>query len=277
MLYLFKFQIGAMNMKKVLISLLLAVIALIIISVFLIGGQIGAYCWNIAVFIIAPLSVIAFFVELIITAVFLFRKKTVKTLVALLLICLVFALPITVLFGVSPVVYPDTAKAIDSVEMLYPIKDGTYFGGKDYKTHAMWPSERYAYDILKSPYETKSDNLDDYGIFGCEVIAPISGTVTAVRNDEQDIKPNSEIYTSLLGNYIVIKIDETQTYLILAHLKYGSITVEKGSHIEQGATIAQVGNSGTTSEPHLHIQHQRNNPDEVIFPSCAEGLPIIFE
>ena len=37
------------------------------------------------------------------------------------------------------------------------------------------------------------------------------------------------------------------------------------------------GNSGTASEPHLHIQHQKNNPLNTKIPICAQGLPIIFE
>lgn len=36
----------------------------------------------------------------------------------------------------------------------------------------------------------------------------------------------------------------------------------------------EFGNSVTTSEPHLHMQHQRNNPMEMKFPVCAEGLPM---
>lgn len=52
--------------------------------------------------------------------------------------------------------------------------------------------------------------------------------------------------------------------------------VQTGDKITQGQIIGKVGNSGTTSEPHLHIQHQRNNPVEIMFPICAEGLPIIF-
>lgn len=56
-----------------------------------------------------------------------------------------------------------------------------------------------------------------------------------------------------------------------------SIEVSVGEHIDIGDVIGKVGNSGTTSEPHLHIQHQRNNPLEMKFPVCAEGLPITFK
>jgi len=74
-----------------------------------------------------------------------------------------------------------------------------------------------------------------------------------------------------------MRIEKTGTYLIFAHLKINSIRVKTGDIIEVGTTIAQVGNSGTTSEPHLHIQHQKNNPIDSVIVIADEGLPIIFE
>lgn len=54
------------------------------------------------------------------------------------------------------------------------------------------------------------------------------------------------------------------------------MNVSVGDHVTKGMYIAKVGNSGTTSEPHLHIQHQRNNPMNMKFAICSEGLPIEF-
>jgi len=42
----------------------------------------------------------------------------------------------------------------------------------------------------------------------------------------------------------------------MAHLSPGSIQVKVGDHVTVGQPIAKVGNSGNTSEPHLHIQAQ---------------------
>ncbi len=59
------------------------------------------------------------------------------------------------------------------------------------------------------------------------------------------------------------------------HLKKGSIKVREGQHVNEGEVLAQVGNSGSSSEPHLHIHHQRQDPSNVsIF--LAEGLPLYF-
>lgn len=82
---------------------------------------------------------------------------------------------------------------------------------------------------------------------------------------------------SMEGNYVYIKIDQTETYLLLNHLKKDSISVDVGQHVQPGDLIGRVGNSGSTSEPHLHIHHQRQDPTKVIYPILAEGLPLFFE
>jgi len=79
------------------------------------------------------------------------------------------------------------------------------------------------------------------------------------------------------GNHVYIKIDEMGTFLLLNHLKKGSVLVKVGDHVNEGDIIGKVGNSGSTSEPHLHIQHQRQNPTKTIYPIFAEGLPLYFK
>ncbi len=76
------------------------------------------------------------------------------------------------------------------------------------------------------------------------------------------------------GNHIALKL-ETGTYLIIAHLKPGSVLVKAGDMVEEGQIIGQCGNSGNTSEPHIHIHHQRQDPN--FYPvNFAEGLPLYF-
>lgn len=96
-------------------------------------------------------------------------------------------------------------------------------------------------------------------------------------DDESDITPGSEEFISMEGNHVYIKIKETGTYLLLNHLKKDSVTVEVGDQIKPGNIIGRVGNSGSTSEPHLHIRHQRQDPTKVIYPVLAEGLPLFFK
>jgi len=76
---------------------------------------------------------------------------------------------------------------------------------------------------------------------------------------------------------VYIKIDETGTYLLLNHLKKDSIIVKPGDRVKTGDLIGRVGNSGSTSEPHLHIHHQRQDPTQTLMPIFAEGLPLYFK
>lgn len=156
-------------------------------------------------------------------------------------------------------------------------KDTVQMGGINYNTHVMWPSERYAYDILVKPYDIKSTKLSDYGVYGKSVYSPVNATVINIHDGEEDIAPNSDEFTSAAGNYIYLKVDKLDTYLIFAHLKKNSISVAVGDEVKSGTLLGQVGNSGTSSEPHLHLQHQIQNPMSVIHPLFAESLPIEFK
>ena len=66
---------------------------------------------------------------------------------------------------------------------------------------------------------------------------------------------------------------ESGTYLLIAHLKPGSVSVSERDEVLEGEAIGACGNSGNTSEPHIHIHHQRQDPKDrpLHFP---EGLPL---
>ncbi len=255
------------------------VLALIVITVFMVyvvKGRVGRVAWTAAIFVIGPLGTLLFMIQLVILIVRCSKKKKIR--IVPMAASLLLAFPMTLLTGIIFIPYPDNADISDAVTLSIPVEgEAVLLGGKDYQTHAVWPSERYAYDILEKPYDTGNSDLQTYGIYGKKVIAPIKGEVIEIHNGEKDIVPNSEKFTSLLGNYIFMRIDKTGTYLIFAHLKNNSISVKKGDIVEIGTTIAQVGNSGTTSEPHLHIQHQKNNPCDSAIRITDEGLPIIFK
>lgn len=73
------------------------------------------------------------------------------------------------------------------------------------------------------------------------------------------------------GNYITIRHQEKE-FSTLAHLMPGSITVALGQKVVRGQVIARCGNSGNTSEPHVHFQLN----DGRSFLASA-GLPIRFK
>ncbi|GMQ62294.1 M23 family metallopeptidase [Vallitalea maricola] len=264
-------------MKKRFILILTIVLLSCVMCVYVIGGMPGVYAWNLLVFIFAPIASLSLLPQIVVYVVRFLKKKDTRWNLRYLLFSIAFSIPITVLFGVGILTYPTKANEADTVSMLMPVENPVLFGGREYITHSAWPSECYAYDILSEPYDIDSSDLTDYGIFGKNVIAPISGLVIGVEDTEPDIPPNTEDFTSSFGNYIFMEIEESKTYLILAHLEVNSVKVSVGDYVQAGQIIAKVGNSGTTSEPHLHIQHQRNNPLNTAIPTLSEGLPIDFK
>ncbi len=263
-------------LKKYLYEIVVGLLIITLVCmVYLIGGAWGRIAWTAAIFIVGPFGAMIFILQSMVHLIRRIHKK--KTRAIHMVASLLLAFPVTMLTGMIFIPYPDHANASEAVILDKVVEgDPVLFGGKDYRTHAVWPSERYAYDILETPYDTGENDLPSYGIYGKEVYAPIRGEIIEINDGENDIAPNIESFTSLLGNYIFMRVEETGTYLIFAHLKSNSICVKKGDVVEVGTTIAQVGNSGTTSEPHLHLQHQKNNPCDSVIMLLDEGLPIRF-
>ncbi|BCD22861.1 cell wall endopeptidase [Bacillus cereus] len=210
----------------------------------------------------------------------IFRKRIDRTLLFIVLFSIIGAWPLGWFANIGGLAYPANVQSMSpKIVVRFPLNERALvgWGGDRLETnyHVIKPNERWAYDILIPPAEVKSSKLDDYGIYGAKVMAPASGTVVSINNDEKDLVPGSDDFQSMAGNHIYLRLDETGTFLVLAHLKKGSIKVKEGQHVNEGEFLAQVGNSGSSSEPHLHIHHQRQDPSKVsIF--FSEGLPLYF-
>lgn len=209
------------------------------------------------------------------------RKKLHPSLIATILISLIMAYPFCWFFGVGQIAYPAQITSMNPTASIRLPIDATAvvgWGGNSLETngpHAVAPMECWAYDLLIEPYSVKSQDLNDYGIYDIELIAPANGTIVAVYDKEDDISPDSEDNKTMMGNYIYMELEETGTYLVMAHLRKGSILVQDGQYVTEGTPMARIGNSGSTSEPHLHIHHQRQNPAEANM-FFSEGLPLYF-
>ncbi len=212
------------------------------------------------------------------------RRWPEKTLLLLLAISLIAAWPAGWFVDFGRIAYPVDLEATQpSVSIRLPVDQSVIiaWGGNtvDENYHVTVPFERWAYDLLAYPAALKTPNLEDYGIFGKTVLAPIDGTVVGIRNDMPDLPAGTEMddpdVNAMLGNYIFLRIDETDTYLVIAHLMADSVKVKPGHHVKEGTPIARVGNSGNTSEPHIHIHHQRQDPT-ITSILLAEGLPLFF-
>jgi murein DD-endopeptidase MepM/ murein hydrolase activator NlpD len=90
------------------------------------------------------------------------------------------------------------------------------------------------------------------------VLAPANGMVTDVINGVRDNKPGSMNPYSAMGNTVVIEHRKDEVS-VLSHFKLGSIAVKVGDKVKKRQVIGLCGNSGNSSEPHLHY-HLQNNP-----------------
>ncbi|MFA1807777.1 M23 family metallopeptidase [Bacillus anthracis] len=263
---------------------LIILVVFLIISwsiVYLAKGVISVIGW----WSIQAFSIVSLFILIGVTLLFvwkgIFRQRIDGALLFIFIFSIIGAWPLGWFANIGRLAYPtDVHSTSPKVVVRFPLNKRALigWGGDRLETnyHVIKPNERWAYDILIPPAEVKSSKLEDYGIYGAKVMAPATGTVVSINNDEKDVDPGSDDFQSMAGNHIYLRLDESGTYLILAHLKKGSIKVREGQHVNEGEFLAQVGNSGSSSEPHLHIHHQRQNPSKVSM-FLAEGLPLYFQ
>ena len=80
----------------------------------------------------------------------------------------------------------------------------------------------------------------------------MDGKIIWVINDIDDNLPFSGNYPYNTGNTVVIKND--RYYILLGHLKKGSVVVSVGDEVKQNDCIGESGYSGISERPHLHMQ-----------------------
>jgi len=134
---------------------------------------------------------------------------------------------------------------------------------KELNQHHGVPNQNYAFDFLCVDKNGKTHNNEglqneDYFAFGRKVIAPADGVVTDVIRGVRDNTPGSMNPYSALGNAIIIKHREHEVS-VLAHFKQNSILVKVGDKVKKGQLLGLCGNSGNSSEAHIHY-HLQNTP-----------------
>jgi murein DD-endopeptidase MepM/ murein hydrolase activator NlpD len=134
---------------------------------------------------------------------------------------------------------------------------------KELNQHHDVPNQKFAFDFLGVDEQGKTrkgegHTNEDHFAFGREILAPADGAVTDVISGVRDNVPGSMNPYSALGNAVFIQHRENEVS-VLAHLKLGSIKVKVGDKVKAGQLIGLCGNSGNSSEPHLHY-HLQNTP-----------------
>jgi hypothetical protein len=174
---------------------------------------------------------------------------------------------------------PTTAGARRTLATLRLPFDGPWtvlWGGRtfDDNRHAAVSDMRYALDLLLTKngatFTGGGTRNEDYLAWGRAVLAPAAGRVVVAEDGVPDNAPNHPRPGNLYGNFVVIDHGGGE-YSLLAHLARGSVRVAVGQLVSAGQGLARCGNSGMSTEPHIHY-HLMDNADW----RRAQGLPAQF-
>ena len=124
----------------------------------------------------------------------------------------------------------------------------------------------------------KGDRLDNknYRCYGVEALAVADGVVAAVKDGIPENIPgiNSRAVPITLetvgGNHVIIDLGNGR-FAFYAHLQPGKIPVKVGDKVKRGQAVGLVGNSGNSTEPHLHFHISDGNS-----PLGSDGLPYVL-
>ncbi|MEU5839565.1 M23 family metallopeptidase [Streptomyces diacarni] len=159
---------------------------------------------------------------------------------------------------------------------------------------------RYAIDFVGVDERHRTSGVSDWRTlfatepperfvaFGRPLLAPGGGTVVAVHDSEPDHEARRSQLTlvpyafgqagrvrrgvgAIAGNHVVIALSEVAAYVVLAHCKADSVRVSPGQRVTEGQHVADCGNSGNSTQPHVHLQVMDTRD-----PVTARGVPVEF-
>jgi hypothetical protein len=133
-----------------------------------------------------------------------------------------------------------------------------------------------------------TEPVERFFAFGQPILAPAAGRVVSVHDGEADhVARRSQLALvpyaltqaarvrggagAIAGNHVILELKDRGAYVVLAHLRAGSIRVGEGELVVAGRELAACGNSGNSTQPHLHIQIM-----DAADPFTARGLPMSF-
>lgn len=112
---------------------------------------------------------------------------------------------------------------------------------------------QHAIDFVHIPINLQGES--NLSLWDTAVYSPGYGTIERCRDDIPDNPLGVSNFANNWGNYVIIRLD-IGGWVLLAHLKRGSVTVKSGASVNTGDYIGKVGNSGRSPFPHLHMQAQ---------------------
>jgi hypothetical protein len=167
----------------------------------------------------------------------------------------------------------------------FPLRNGVYCvaeGGSNAIVNHHFPAgyARYAVDIVKLDrlgFRARGlapRALTKYCAFGEQVYSPVAGTIVKAIDGNPDMTPPRQDRQHPAGNYVMIKHPPSGALILLAHLQRSSLLVREGDSVSDADPIGRVGNSGVSTEPHLHISCELDEVEE--YNTRGTGIPLLF-
>lgn len=186
-------------------------------------------------------------------------------------------------------------------DYIFPLAGTWYVGASPSlnSPHRWAANEEFAYDLIAlggdgQSHKGDGSHLADYYAYGRDILGVADGVVVETgadateadgrlrRPDESEedygkrtLMEQNELlakgYKAPLGNYVVIRHAGGE-FSHYGHLKQGSVRVKAGETVTRGQVIGQLGQTGNSTEPHLHFQ-LTDGPD----PMYSRGVPITFK
>lgn len=131
----------------------------------------------------------------------------------------------------------------------------------------------------------RTERPESFVGFGRPILSPVAGVVLTAHDGEGDhvarraplalisyaLTQGSRVRggaPAIAGNHVVIRVGEA--VVLLAHLRRGSLRVRVGQDVSVGEQLGECGNSGNSTEPHVHVQ-----VSDSLEPG-ARGIPLVF-
>lgn len=122
--------------------------------------------------------------------------------------------------------------------------------------------------------------------FGRRILAPVEGVVVGVHDGEPDhdavrglpsvgyaLTQRRRVaagWAALAGNHVMVRT-RSGAVVAVCHLRRGSVEVHAGQLVRAGDPLARCGNSGNSTEPHVHVQ-----AIDRVDVDVATAVPITF-
>jgi murein DD-endopeptidase MepM/ murein hydrolase activator NlpD len=173
---------------------------------------------------------------------------------------------------------PEPPVARSDVPMGLPFRGEwlVRWGGdrKEVNHHVEVHDQRRAADLLivgpdGSTHKGEGKSNADYFAYGKEILAVADGTVMTVVDGVPENVPGAENSYAIKGNFVVLR-HTPHLFSLYAHLAHAA--VRPGDFVRRGSPLGLCGNSGHSSEPHLHFQLE-DGPDD----NTSWGVEPVFD